>query len=212
MVATLFPYKLFHGTSSHYSAAFPIGGVVSAWPYKKDALGLYREIWKELCLAGIEPDWTERGVLEERSNGGANWQHGELFVSPSRKTAKRYATSWAEHGGELLSRSVLALDRLKCVNPDVEGYIRRRFKPLAHLLAGGGSPLMVEFTGAAMAGLSPESLELSNRENRMRLSLDYLEGAKHLSEDDFDQDTQQINFRLDPGAAIIAHLYKIGEV
>jgi len=191
---------LFHGTSSHYLASFPAGGAISPWSHKNEALALYRQVWQRLRIAGIEPTQSEQGALEERDL----WQHGELFVSPSKIAATRYAKYGAANGGELLTRSVLVLERLTDIDAAAVQAIRLRFKSLERYLAGGGYPLLVEFTGVQMEGLVPERIG-----DTMQSLLSYLENARHLGSDDFDEDCQQINFRLRPDAGVVARIQRI---
>lgn len=80
------PLALYHGSPSHYLANFRPGDPVSDWPHRQAALDLYRHGWTELKGLGHVPErWQER-VLAQVS-GTANWQHGQLYVTPSRRTA-----------------------------------------------------------------------------------------------------------------------------
>ena len=96
------PFPLFHGTSSHYLELFRPGTVPGDWPYGDAAISLLGETWAALREFGREPDWWVERTLNQVS-GPANWQHGELYLTPSRLSAARYAVGRAIDGGELLT-------------------------------------------------------------------------------------------------------------
>ena len=67
-----------------------------------------------------------------QQSGNANWQHGELYVTPSMQSAVRYAGGNAARGGELLQTCSDALKELAKVDPsrttallDSAGSVRR---------------------------------------------------------------------------------------
>ena len=105
------PFALYHGSSSHYLVNFRLGESLSHWSFKRDALELYRRVWIELKPLGHAPDWWQKKILAQES-GHANWQHGQLYVTPSKASAVRYASGAAAHGGELMQLCRDALDEL----------------------------------------------------------------------------------------------------
>ena len=91
------PFALYHGSSSHYLASFRPGEALSHWPYRRDALELYRRVWVDLKRLGQAPDWWQEKILAQQS-GHANWQHGQLYVTPGQASAVRYTGGGAAHG------------------------------------------------------------------------------------------------------------------
>jgi hypothetical protein len=88
------PFSLYHGSSSHYLPEFQPGTRVGLWPYKATALNLLRETSVELKEHGAEFDFGIDSTLKQES-GRLNWQHGGLYVTPSKRTAVKYAATGA---------------------------------------------------------------------------------------------------------------------
>ena len=96
------PFPLYHGSSSHHLAHFEPASPPAQWPYKSAALKLLRDVWTILRARGVDPEWWVERVLDQ-SSGHANWQHGALYVTPSKLSAVRYSGGGAVYGGELLT-------------------------------------------------------------------------------------------------------------
>ena len=100
----LVPFPLFHGSSNHYLSSFKLGSTPVAWSHKDTALRLLREVWDDLdrlrdqvatdaqeklhwdITHGRVP-WFVQRVIDQSSSFSSNWQHGELYLTPSKRTA-----------------------------------------------------------------------------------------------------------------------------
>ena len=197
---TQVPFPLYHGSSTHYLANFRPGEALSDWPYARDALDLYRQIWTELSGLGHAPEWWQEKILAQDS-ARTNWQHGQLYVTPSMISAVRYAGGGAAHGGELLQSCRDALDRLSALDPGRSVELLRGAGALARCLEDTGQPILIEFSHVQVCGLSPERPsddvsvqlgELANLDERMREIMG-----------------QQSNFRLTPGCAVVGRVFEL---
>lgn len=156
-VTDLVPFPLYHGTSSHYLSAFKSGSIPPDWPHKDSALNLLMDISEELKALGQEPDWYFETVLQ-RTSGQLNWQYGELYLTPSKLTAAKYARRVAKHGGELLTFCRRAIDTLGDLDTIRAESVMHNYEGLAFLLEGNGwPPLLVQFDHIRLADVSPET-------------------------------------------------------
>ena len=138
----LLPFPLFHGTSSHYLSAFQPGYTPTLWPHKDVALRLLTDAWDELSLirheipADVGKDlfgdvtheeipWMVKNVIEQ-AGGYSNWQHGELYLTPSKRSAVRYAFRGARYGGELLTFCKTTIDALARIDDRKRRSLRAR--------------------------------------------------------------------------------------
>ena len=194
------PFALYHGSSSHYLEHFRPGRPSSHWPYARHALQLYRQVWTELKRLGHAPDWWRERMLAQDS-GHANWQHGQLYVTPSKISAVRYAGGGAAHGGELLQSCRDAIDQLSRVDPARAAELLRGAQDIGRFLEEIGLPILVELGKVPVSGLSPE--------------LPSDDVSAHLAEMvDFDEKMrefmgQQTNFRLAPGCGVVTRVFEL---
>lgn len=194
------PFPLYHGSSTHYLERFRPGQPPSNWPYTVHALELYRRVWTELKLLGHVPDWWRERTLVQGS-GHANWQHGQLYVTPSKISAVGFAGGGAAHGGELLQCCRDALDLLSGRDPGRAAELLHGAQDIRHFLEHTGLPILVEFGKVPVSGLSCE-----------RPSDDV--GAQLAELADFDDKMrelmgQQKNFRLAPGCGVVAGVFEL---
>ena len=194
------PFPLYHGTSSHYMANFRPGESLSVWPYIQDVLHLYRSVWTALRRFGQAPEWWQEKILAQDS-GHANWQHGQLYVTPSKGSAVGYAGGGAAHGGELLQLCRNAIDELVKFDRGKPDEIVEGATSVAQFLEETGSPVLIEFSNVQICGLSPErasddvSAQLANLaslDERMREIMG-----------------QQVNFRLAPGCGVVGRVFDL---
>ena len=197
----LVPFPLFHGTSNHYVTAFKPGATPVAWPHKEMALSLLRDAWTALCVLGCEPSWYVQDVLNQVS-GHSNWQHGELYLTPNRVSAVRYACGGAEYGGELLTLCRDAIDALAELDQTKAKHLMQSTGAMVDLLQGTGlPPILIEFDNVYMGDLSTE-----------RESDDLLESISFLvDEDERSREIlgQQTNFRLANRRGIVTNVFEI---
>ena len=192
------PFPLFHGTSSHYLELFRPGTVPGDWPYGDAAISLLGETWAALREFGREPDWWVERTLNQVS-GPANWQHGELYLTPSRLSAARYAVGGAIYGGEFLTMCRNAVDMLFESDGAKAERLLRSAGSLAGFLEGDGSPMLVEFANVRTCDLLPE-----------RKSDDVPTALFRLDDESMRELLgQQTNFRLVPGCGTVVRMFHL---
>jgi hypothetical protein len=197
VTTAIFPFPLYHGTSSHYLGSLIAGQTVPEWDLRHAALDLLRDAWAALEERGVSPDWSHRAVLNQESLG-ANWQHDSLYVSPSKLTAVRYAVSNADYGGELLTLCRYSIDQLIELDSSCAAGLSSRYRNLEDLLKGGGKPLLIEFRDVPRKSLVPE---VGNR--TVQWAIDLLESKDPIMREALGQ---QINFRLSLEASVIHNI------
>ena len=194
------PFPLFHGTSNHYLSAFKPEAIPTNWPHKGVALNLLHEAWTALQAFDREPDLWVKSVLNQES-GRSNWQHGELYVTPSIQSAVRYAAGGAACGGELLTYCQNALSQLTQLDGEKAERLAQNAVEIGELIKGSGLPILVEFTNVRVGDLLPETnsgdvftalSSLSSLDDRMRTIMG-----------------QQTNFRLKPGRGIVGRVFEL---
>ena len=192
------PFSLFHGTSSHYVADFRLGEPPMGWPHKDVAIALLRDACDALRALGSAPDWYIERILDQKS-GYSNWQHGDLYVTPSRQSAVRYAASNAAFGGEFLTFCKEALDHLAELDPHRAKLLLHDAEPVVGLLNGDGEPILVEFAEVSEDDLGPERPDDD--------VLQQLASLTDLSDEMREVVGQQTNFRLRNG--VVARVFDL---
>ena len=193
------PFPLFHGTSSHHLGFFKPDSTPEAWPHKTIALGLLRDAWAALEALGHERATDMTPVLNQVS-GDFNWQHGELYLTPSKLSAVRYARRGARYGGELLTFCKEAVDILGAMNPARVSQLLRSAGPIAGFLQGNGwPPILVQFDDIPVDALSSEA---QGRDVSESISLLVNEDMREVL-------GQQTNFRLATGFGVVTHVFEV---
>lgn len=200
----LFPHPLYHGTSSHWVSEFPSEGILRAWQHTTTTLSLYRETQQILRAKGFELVGYELWVFEQTLDIG-HWEHGALCVTPSKSKADDYARSNAEYGGELLTITATALERLSTADPEAAASLLSRFPTLRPMLAGSGRPLVVELSGIDTLGLTPIGPGGS-----MEQRLAELDSDKNVGKEMFDVLHQMTNFAVAVGSPFRARILQAG--
>ena len=199
------PFPLFHGTSSHYLAAFKPGASLADWPHKDVALSLFRDAWAALQALGCEPKkpWVRHAL--NQASGHSNWQHGELYVTPSKGTARMYADGGAIYGGELLTFCRCAVDRLAELDRERAESLMRDAESIAGFLKGAGSPILVEFVDVSVCSLSPE-----RSSDNVLDTLSHLEALSRSGDECMREIIeQQTNFRLAPRGGTVGRVFEV---
>ena len=192
------PFPLYHGSSTHYIDGFRRGEAPADWPLKEGALQLLRDIWIRLNACGEEPEFWIQNMMDQRT-GPANWQHGDLYVTPSERAAVNYAGGNAKHGGELMTQCREGLDRLLQVDKSSARNLLEHLDPVVRgPLSGVGEPILIELVDVSIRSLEPETHR--DRDERIDLLLG-------LSERDRELIGQQINFRLMAASGTVAEVY-----
>ena len=212
----LVPFPLYHGTSSHYLSSFEPGCAPAAWLHKDDALRLLKDAWDALSLRRHQVPSDVRDNLEwnvdydempwkatqliEQNSGLSNWQHGELYLTPSLKMAVYYGCRGARNGGELLTYCKKTIDALAKVDYDRAKEVSAATESLEGLLQGTERPpVLVEFNEVRVDELSTE---VAGRDVRQQLSLLTDESSRRFI-------GQQTNFRLAKGCGIVTRVSKV---
>lgn len=168
------------------------------WPYRDDALSLLRETWTSIQSLGHTPAWYIERVLNQTSEH-TNWQHGELYVTPSKAAAVKYAIGGTTNGGELLTFCREAIDILSGLDSSIAEHLLSQNKHIARFFnTSGQPPILVQFDNLMVDELEPEV----KSENVMDL-LQCL-----ADEDNRETIGQQMNFRI-PHAAVVSRIFKI---
>lgn len=220
------PFPLYHGTSSHFLKNFKPGNTPGVWPHKASALDLLRSSWAGLTsrrsevpkylsdelgwdVEFEEVPWLVRVVLDQET-GSSNWQHGELYLTPSVQAAVNYACGGAKYGGELLTFCRTAIDALAEIDRSIAEQLLRNSESLTGCLEGTERPpLVVELEGILVDHLSTETQRQDVEQQLASLS----DGAlrKMLGSDDDVRETigQQMNFRLATGCGQVARVFQV---
>ena len=180
---------------------FRPGDCPTEWPHRDDAISLFRRIWPELRKLGQEPEWHILNMLNQVS-GSSNWQHGELYLTPSVKTAVVYARDGARRGGELLRECAEALDKLAGIDRSIAGRVLSSAGSVQPLLSEDGwPPVLVQFDPVCVEDLLTENAD-SDVEGLLA-QIDSKEGFMR------DVVERQSNFRLVKGHGRIARVYVV---
>ena len=154
-----FQVPLYHGTSTLFLNGILEHGLggwnpIQEWrviefarellPHIHQHLGPDDALMQKICSFGL---------MANQVSAGLNYQHGNVYLSPSRSQAIGYTIS-KRWGSELLSYSLDFLDELVRRNvPEVCGGLYQRWKHIFALLEVHAAPLLVETRGLREADL-----------------------------------------------------------
>jgi hypothetical protein len=189
-------FPLYHGTSTLFLESIAEHGLGGWDPIKE---------WRVLeCLRKVLPIAEKHAgrseiirshignarSMAEQVNAGLNFQHGSVYLSPSKETAVRYACG-KKKGSELISRTVLLIEEL--VRLDVEDVVKglfHEFPEVFYLQDIDAAPVLIQVNHASTDNLlsergeSPDDNLTKIRELQVRIP------------DSWEQISQQLNFRL----------------
>jgi hypothetical protein len=200
-------FPLYHGTSSYSAPVFRSGMPTEAWPLKVAAFTFMRDIVQAIRACGLQLEfWEEQTLVQESER--SNWQHGEIYLSPSRFTATRYALSNAAFGGELLTMSMQMLERVQEVDPAHAAALLDRHRKVLPMLAGEGQPILLEIVGLTENDLLGEAIDEPPAK-----TLRLLEEFSRIPDKEVaDAMVQQMNFRLKPGCGVIRQAFSVNRL
>ena len=222
----LVPFSLYHGTSSHYFSAFRPGTTPVPWPHKDVALRLLADAWTVLStrryevpqnvrenigwdVAFEDTPWFVKNVIEQASSY-SNWQHGELYLTPSMRIAVSYACAGARFGGELLTFCNTAIDILANLDPQKAKELLLGAQSLAPLLGGSEqAPILVRFDKIRVDDLGTESTARDVREELASLTDGKMREVLGSEEKVLETLGQQTNFRLANGCGIVSQIFEV---
>jgi hypothetical protein len=189
-------FPLYHGTCTLFLESIAQHGLGGWDPIKE---------WRVLeCLRKVLPIAEKHAVrseiisshignarsMAEQVNAGLNFQHGSVYLSPSKETAVRYACG-KKKGSELISRTILLIEelcRLEAV--DECGDISQDYPELLSVLNINPAPVLIRVECVDADMLLSEKGE-SPDDNLAKIS-----GLQVRMPDCWEQISQQLNFRL----------------
>jgi hypothetical protein len=189
-------FPLYHGTCTLFLERIAQHGLGGWDPIKE---------WRVLeCLRKVLPIAEKHAGRSEiirshignarsmasQVNAGLNFQHGSVYLSPSKETAVRYACG-KKKGSELISRTILLIEelcRLEAV--DECGDISQDYPELLSVLKINNAPvhIRVECVDADML--------LSEKGESPDDNLAKIRGLQVRMPDCWEEISQQLNFRL----------------
>jgi hypothetical protein len=195
-MADILPFPLFHGTSTAFLEDIRSLGLGAKDPLAE--IGLH-EFVKDLMpiidanlkgMAIYEARRQSFGLMAEQKIAAMNFQHGQTYLSPSKKTAIRYAVN-KRYGSELLSYSLVFLQLLLDLEvPGVANDLYQRHPAVFRFLDISPSPMLVRADDVPLAALLTENGKDTASSVERLLQL-WERGEKQLEEFG-----QQTNFRL----------------
>ena len=223
----LVPFPLFHGSSNHYLSSFKLGSTPVAWSHKDTALRLLREVWDDLDrlrdqvatdaqeklhwdITHERVPWFVQRVVDQSSSFSSNWQHGELYLTPSKRTAVSYACGGSRYGGELLRMCRDAIDVLAEVDYQRADELVRSSGSLERLIRGTElPPILVEFGNIKPGDLSTETQDRDVCDALSVLTDAKLQEALGSAEAVRELHGPGVNFRLSDGCGTVMRVYEV---
>ncbi len=196
MLPEVIPFPLYHGTSTAFLEDIRKLGLGAKDPLAEIGLhGFVKDLLPiiDANLKGVAIYEARRqsfGYMAEQKSAAMNFQHGQTYLSPSKKTAIRYAVD-KRYGSELLSYSLVFLQLLLDLEvPGVASELYQRHPAVFRFLDISPSPMLVRADHVPLDALMTENGKdtVSSIERLLQLSE---KGGKHLEEFG-----QQTNFRL----------------
>ena len=189
------PIPLYHGTSTLFLPSIMEFGLGAVNPIAElRVLDFARAIYP-MVREHIAPDrsWASKALsfrkMVEQQSSVMNWQHGDVYLSPSRHTAIRYAVN-KRVGSELLSYALDLLQEL--LNRGVAGVrdeLYGQFPAIFELLDVSVAPVVITVREVQPAAL------LDENGNAPDMALDFVARVcKEFVESE--EILGQVNFRL----------------
>lgn len=189
-------FPLYHGTCTLFLERIAQHGLGGWDPIKE---------WRVLeCLRKVMPIAEKHAARSEvirnhigtsrsmaaQVNAGMNFQHGSVYLSPSKKTAVRYACG-KKKGSELISRAVLLIEELVRLDiAEVKTDLRQEFPEVFHLQDIDAAPVLI-----CIPQLNPDVL-ISERGEPPEDNLAKIRDLEVRFPGSWEQLSQQLNFRL----------------
>lgn len=160
---------LYHGTSKRFLPSireFGLGGrypdeVTQCHRLLDDLANLEELDWladPDLCILKPTVDSMRQQTV---TSGGFNFRYGNTYLSAGIRSAVRYATS-NRYGSELLSTTVLVLDKLFDHDPALAQAIAERHQISPDLRRAPGQPVLVEASRVPLRSLKSERGEAAD--------------------------------------------------
>ena len=129
-------------------------------------------------------------LMAKQVNGGLNFQHGAVYLSPSRETAVRYACG-KKKGSELISRTVLLIDELCRLDvKEVKLDLFQEYPEMFNVMDIDAAPVLIWIPQA------DTDMLLTERGESPADTLAKIRGIQTRLPDRWESVCQQMNFRL----------------
>jgi hypothetical protein len=161
-IPTTLAMPLYHGTSTVFLEGIRHTGLGGLDPIKEwDVLALATRV---LALSEVHLQQNKLfqlyrnafASMVRQDSGQMNWQHGQPYLSPSLKTAIRYAIN-KKYGSELLSYTLeLLAELVRLEQPEVVQDLYQEHRRLFCLLDASPAPLVIEATAIPVDALRTE--------------------------------------------------------
>lgn len=146
--------SLFHGTSSIFLNSINQSGLGGENVSEKYEInGMFSQVMDIFNSKYRDCDWwvytgfiCEKMVRQEVTKGGFNFRYGGVYLTPSFKTAKNYATS-NKYGSELISYFIRSYEELFKLDPILADQIFPIAHPLRELIALDPVPVVLKIVG-----------------------------------------------------------------
>jgi len=189
-------FPLYHGTCTLFVESIGRHGLGGWNPVKE---------WRVLeCLRKVLPI-AEKHVasseiirnnignaqsMAKQVNGGLNFQHGAVYLSPSRETAVRYACG-KKKGSELISRTILLIEELCRLDvKEVKTDLFQEFPEMFDVMDIDAAPVLIQIPQV------DTDMLLSERGGAPADTLAKIRDIQTRFPDRWEQLGQQLNFRL----------------
>ena len=205
-------FPLYHGTCTLFLERIAQHGLGGWDPIKE---------WRVLdCLRKVLPIAEKHAArseiirshignarsMAEQVNAGLNFQHGSVYLSPSKETAVRYACG-KKKGSELISRVVLLIEELVRLDiAEVKTDLYQEFPEVFHLQDIDAAPVLIQVNHVSVDNL------LSERGESPEDNLERIRGLQIRIPESWETISQQFNFRLVrpiPGKDLTASLVAV---
>jgi hypothetical protein len=189
-------FPLYHGTCTLFLERIAQHGLGGWDPIKE---------WRVLdCLRKVLPIAEKHAArseiirshignarsMAEQVNAGLNFQHGSVYLSPSKETAVRYACG-KKKGSELISRVVLLIEELVRLDiAEVKTDLYQEFPEVFHLQDIDAAPVLIQVNHVSVDNL------LSERGESPEDNLERIRGLQIRIPESWETISQQFNFRL----------------
>lgn len=189
---------LYHGTSTLFLDSILKNGLAGTNPVNDwKLLELSREVYV-LSQEHLQetPFYQNRSLsfqkmTEQANSGRANFQHGDTYLSASKRTAVNYALG-KRYGSELLTYTIdFWQELLKHNVPTANKELRRKYPQIYSLFKLAPSPVLIK-----VSGLDTSMLVDEYGESPDGMLARMAEASKSFSANFQDTALQQVNFRL----------------
>lgn len=198
---SIITFPLYHETSSLFKSSIKENGLGAINPVDElrviDCLSLLYDIAKSGRIN--DDEWELQKIVGNHmikqgvaSEEGMNFQHGNTYCSPSKRTAINYANN-NPYGSEILSHCVAAYKKLVSICPSELDVIAIDFSEISSLAKKIYKPILIEVTKVPFSAVLTEQGK-SPIINIKRI-IKYID-TKDENDIDYQILFQQTNFRL----------------